>query len=116
MKAKLRLYHYTSRQGAQDIVASNSLRAGPSRVIYLTTDMCDTGSAAAATLAIHGKPVEVRCEVKANPQHLRGPFRVETIFGSDGTLLRPGGGVEYKYLQVSLDLEGQPQWELLRSP
>src|SRR5579864_1063998 len=112
----LPLFFYTSRQIAQDICSSLSLRAGPSRVIYLSSTRCETGADAAASLSIKDRPVELRCALEIDRSDVTGPSRAHPIFGPDGVILRPGGGVEYRYKRPALPLDNTPEWEPLGIP
>lgn len=56
-------YHYTSRQGAQDIVSSGMIKLGRTGVIWLTPTAYALGQEAANRLGIVGKPVEMMVEI-----------------------------------------------------
>lgn len=60
-------YHYTSRQGAQDIISTGLLQLNANGALYLTPDVYEYGAEAANRLAIEGKPVEGRLAI---PVHL----------------------------------------------
>ena len=113
---RLRLYFYASREIAQDVASTLSLRAGPSGVICLSGDSCTTGAEAAATLSIKDRPVELRCEIEVERSAVEGPTRVHPLFGTDGLMLRPGGGSEYRYKWPILTLESAPEWKSLGIP
>jgi len=112
----IQLYFYASRQIAQDISCSRFLRAGPSGYIYLTPVTCTSGTEAAASLSIHGHPVEFRCRINAPRQFLEGPVPAHALFSLDGLLLRPGGGAEYRFSNPVLFLDSPPEWRNLDWP
>jgi hypothetical protein len=114
--SKLKLFHYTSRQFAQDISCSGILRPGPSGVVYLSPLRVDKGVDAAAILGGSGT-VEFRCEVEvdSDSRWLKGPFSVEQIFNLDGIVYRPGGGVEYEY-EGLIRFGSPPKWTELGRP
>ncbi len=108
------MYHYTSRQFAQDINCSLIMRPGPSGIIYLTPETYDSGTGAACALGIIGKPVEFRCEVNTQ-QRLDGPAIVRPIRDANGNLIREGGGIEYWTTQ-EITVTDPPEWTVLNSP
>lgn len=95
-------------------MCSLRLRPGPSGSVSLTSDLCNTGSAAAGRLGIQGMPVEFRCEVEIERHLLRGPARVHYVLGPDGILLRGGGAAEYQIDEVCFN--NPPQFIPLDSP
>jgi DNA-binding XRE family transcriptional regulator len=113
---KLKLYHYTSREFAQDITCSSVLRPGPSGVVYLSTHRVDQGTEAAAIFGGQG-PIEFRCEVEVDPgsEGLQGPFTVQQIFSLDGFTYRRGGGQEYWYDGI-INFDRAPEWIPLDQP
>jgi hypothetical protein len=112
----IRLLHYTSRQGAQDISSSGCLRAGPSSRICLTSTKCESGWEAAAGLSIPDRPVEFFCALDVLDGSVSGPMVAHPLFAIDGTLLRPGGWPEYHLNEPVLYLESPPKWEALNGP
>src|SRR6266700_1393006 len=86
-------YHYTSRQGAQDIICAQLIVPGPSGRIYLARMLYVVGYEAANALSIVSKPVEMVCEIPdslvAGPT---SPRKVRPLRGPDGTIMRRGGG------------------------
>ena len=112
----VRVFVYTSRKTAQDIVSTRSLRAGPSRVLYVSAASFATGAEAAAALSIKDQPVELRCAIELDKRDLKGPTRAHPLYGTDGSILRPGYGPEYRCNFSSLPLEGKLEWESLGIP
>ena len=113
---KLSLFFYTSRQIAQDVCSSLSLRAGASQHISLTSKRSEVGAEAAAFLSIKDRPVEVRCSVEVDVSLLRGPSQTHPLYGVDGIMLRPGGWEEYLCSASFLSLKCAPEWQALEIP
>src|SRR5436305_7156447 len=109
----IRLLHYTSRQGAQDLSTCLSLRSGPSHRIYLTSADCESGSQAAAYLSVNDRPMEFRCTVDVPAEMLLGPIAAHPLFGPDGALLRHGMAPEYRINDLVFLLETAPVWQSL---
>ncbi len=111
------LFHYTSRQGAQDISASRSLQPGPSERICLTPDKYEFGWQAAACLSMDDQALEYRCLVDVSSIALEDPRPTQPLYSPDGTLLRPGGGLAYYIAgDMAIELQTLPQWEPLQGP
>ncbi len=110
------LFFYASRFIAQDICSSRSLRAGPSGFIHFSSESWESGAQAAASLSVKDHPVEVRCVVEVERTKLLGPKPARPIRGPDGTILRVGGGREFRYKGPRLSLERVPEWKHLGIP
>ena len=94
-------YHYTSREGAQNIICAGRIIPGSSGYIYLSSVLYVIGFEAANALSITGKPVEMACEIPDNAVGAATtPRRVHLFRGPDGTILRRGGGNEVMTAQV----------------
>jgi len=108
-------YHYTSRQGAQDIICARLIIPGPSGHIYLTPKLYVIGYQAANELSIINKAVEMACEI---PDSLVAaptpPRRVRPLRGPHGNIIRRGGGWEVSTMQM-IDVS-RVQWISLREP
>jgi len=108
-------YHYTSRQGAQDIICAQLIVPGPSGRIYLARMLCVVGYEAANALSIVSKPVEMVCEIPdslvAGPT---SPRKVRPLRGPDGTIMRRGGGEEVSTIQPIR--ASRLKWISLREP
>jgi hypothetical protein len=99
------LFHYTSRQLAQEIIISGLLKPRPHGKIYLTEDTYERGADVAKYLAIVNKPVEVVCMIpEAKVADLSDPRHVKAIHGPDGEVIRPGCGSE-RYTTKEVDVE-----------
>lgn len=113
------LLHYTSREGAQNIIASGRLAPGPSGQLYFTDDLYLFGVDAAERLSIIRKPVELAVLVSWNDlprEELRDPRPAEPLQGPDGDYIRPGGGSEYylsRPVPISREMES---WLVLQVP
>lgn len=88
-------YHYTSRQGAQDIISTGILKLGRTGVIWLTPTLYALGQEAANRLGIIGKPVELLVEIPVtmliNPATL-SPVRAVV---QPNQMIRQGLGWEF---------------------
>ena len=92
------LYHYSSREGCQGIIATGEIRPGPSGAVYFTDEVFTQGALAADRLSIVGKPVDLRSSPIAGSLgglSIEGPYPVHPIRDYRGRLLRKGGGREY---------------------
>lgn len=90
------LYHYTSRELAQNIYCLGKLLPGLSGNIYLTTDLYAIGTEASQKLAIEGKPVELAFSLPDSniKIYVSKPRRVQPLRGPKGVIRRKGGGLE----------------------
>lgn len=102
------VFHYTSREAAQNIINEGKIKAGPLGRIFLTDDLCSSGARAADRLGITSKPVEVvflipHKLVKRGFEFLQidldigSPEPIDFVRDTEtGQLLRKGGGIQYK--------------------
>lgn len=108
------VYHYTSRQGSQDIISSSLLKPGRDNKTYLTPDDYSLGAEASNRLAITGKPVELRLRIPvrviSNPSLLT---RVKAK-RSETQMIRQGFGWEFT-IGHSIPVQGL-QWDVLAAP
>ena len=115
-------YHYTSRQGAQDILSSAAILPNDQEgKIYLTPDRYDIGYRAANELAIAYKPAELGFEIPDDRvRDPTGPNPVTRLpHPSDPSLdLRQGGGQELTISDsIHIDVSANPpQWFILELP
>jgi hypothetical protein len=89
-------YHYTSRQGAQDIICSGLIHPSSSGRVYLSTEVYGSGAQAANALGIVGKAIEIAFEIADNPSPpgLSLPYQATPVLGPGGEVIRRGGGPE----------------------
>lgn len=86
-------YHYTSRQGAQGIVASGRILPSPGGYVFLSPELYDAGARAADALSIQGKPVEFVIVLPVDQtQILSDRILVSEIRDGYGRVIRRGQG------------------------
>lgn len=86
------VFHYTSRQAAQDIIGSGSLKPGPRGKLYLTEVLYTSGAEAANRLGITNKPVEVVGLVPREAVDKASPLGHVFPVWEGATMIREGGG------------------------
>lgn len=102
------VFHYTSREAAQDIINEGKIKAGPLGRIFLTDGLYSSGAEAADRLGIVSKPVEVvfliphrlvtqGFDIISIEVDIGSPERIDSVRDTEtGQLLRKGGGTQYK--------------------
>ena len=91
------LFHYTSRQAAQEIMCVRELLPGKNGGVYLSPDFHPSGAEAANLLSIIGKPVEIVAPIAASvfaPLSPSSWTRVLPLQDPAGRIVRAGGGRE----------------------
>ncbi len=106
------VFHYTTRQGAQEIVIARKVKPGASGKVYVTEDTYPFGVTATARLAIPNKIAETVLVIAVSGvTGLRAARSVGPILAADGTELRPGGGTE-RWTDVAIDVVPPVTWQL----
>lgn len=108
------VFHYTSRQAAQDIIGSGYLTPGPRGKLYLTEVLYTSGAEAANRLAITNKPVEVVGLVPREAVDKATPPRPVFPVWEGATMIREGGGLE-TWIDHPIP-SGDTQWLELSAP
>jgi hypothetical protein len=91
------VFHYTSRQAAQDITCTRELLPGRNGGIYVSPDFHPSGAEAANLLSLVGKPVELVAPIPATvlaPLSPPSPTTVLPLQDPAGRIVRTGGGRE----------------------
>jgi hypothetical protein len=116
------LFHYTSRQAAQDIMCARELLPGRNGGVYFSPDFHPSGAEAANLLSLVGKPIDLVAPIPANvlaPLAPPPPTTVLPLQDPAGRILRAGGGREV-FLSLPANLRSiqlrSVEWTALVAP
>ena len=113
------LYHYTSRQAAQNIICVGIITPGISGRVYFSSELYATGATAANALGIPPKkPVEIAFEIPDNPPPpgLSLPSRAIPFLDPYGNVIRKGGGPEVHTTNAVAIVQNPDKWLSIREP